>query len=292
MTGPVVLVCSPHSGSACPPDEIVAALEAAGIRVAEVVPVTELPKELLGPDWVRRGIRTVIAAGGDGTLGSVATHIDDTELVLGILPLGTANDTARSLDVPLDLAEACALVAAGHTIGIDVGEISDDTGRRARFLHAATLGLNAEFARLATDVERRKRLGPLNYPASAFTALANSRSRAIVIRFDDGRVIEGPALQVGALNLPHLLGGTFDINLPNVDARDGKLTFLVVRNLLAVDRYEALSARIETASPDEVTIDGELAFHTPVNIGLAARRLRVYVPAATDGAVPSTNSTP
>lgn len=278
MAGPVILVCSPHSGSACPPDEIVAALGAAGVDVAEVIPVTDLPEQPLGPTWLARGIRAVIGAGGDGTLGTVATHIDDTDLTLGILALGTANDTARSLDIPLDLAGAVAVIAAGHSMGIDVGEISDDSGRRARFLHAATLGLNAEFARLATDVERRKRLGPLNYPASALTALANSRSRAIVIRFDDGTVIEGPALQVGALNLPHLLGGTFDINLPNVGPRNGQLTFLVVRGLLAVDRYEALSARIETETPDEVTVDGELAFHTPVRLGLAAKRLRVFVP--------------
>ena len=278
MAGPVVLVCSPHSGSACPPEEIVAALEAAGITVAAVVPVSDLPDRPLGSEWHARGVRSVIGAGGDGTLGTVATHIDDTELNLGILPLGTANDTARSLDIPLDLAGAVATIAAGHTMGIDVGEIVDDTGRRARFLHAATLGLNAEFARLATDVERRKRLGPLNYPAAAFEAIANSRARATVLRFDDGRVIEGPALQVGALNLPHLLGGTFDINLPNVGPRDGHLTFLVVRGLLAVDRYEALSARIETETPDEVTIDGEIKFHTPVRLGLAARRLRVFVP--------------
>jgi diacylglycerol kinase family enzyme len=278
--GPVVLVCSPHSGSACPPEEIVAALDAAGVDVAETIPVSRLPEEPQGPRWQELGVRAVIGAGGDGTLGTVATHIDDSDLALGILPLGTANDTARSLDVPLDLPGAAAVIGAGYTSAIDVGEVTDDQGRRARFLHATTLGLNAEFARLATDVERRKRLGPLNYPASALAALANSRSRATVIRFDDGRIVEGPALQVGALNLPHLLGGTLDIQLPNVGPRDGQLTFLVVRGLLAIDRYQATSARIETETPDEVTIDGELMFHTPVQVALARRRLRVFVPQA------------
>ncbi|MEQ1502402.1 MAG: diacylglycerol kinase family protein [Myxococcota bacterium] len=261
------------------------AFGAHGIEVADVVSVLDLPDEPQGAAWAERGIAAVVGAGGDGTLGTVATHLAGIELPLGILPLGTANDTARSLGIPLELEAAVAAFATGQILRMDVGEVVAPDGRSARFLHAATLGLNAEFARLATDVERRARLGPLNYPASALAALANTRSRSCTVRLDDGTVIEGPALQIAALNLPHMLGGTIDIDLPDIHPQDGLLTVLVVRNLLAIDRYATRRLWVDTTvgdgeAPDEVTLDGELLFTTPVEIRIADAAIPVVVPAA------------
>jgi diacylglycerol kinase family enzyme len=273
----VILVCSPHSGSACAPDEQIEALHEAGVRVVEVVPVSELPEERQGPRWAQRGVDGVIAAGGDGTVGTVATHIGDEKLTMGILPLGTANDVARSLGIPMELPLAALWIGRGQPISIDVGQVTDGQGRSRRFLHAATIGLNAEFARLATDVERRRRLGPFNYPASALEVLASGKSRPITLRLGSGELVEGPALQVAALNLPHLLGGTFDIALSDLGARDGKLAFLVVKNLLSVQRYDEVRARLETEEPEDVTVDGEIALQTPVDIELASARLQLWL---------------
>lgn len=279
MEGPVVLVSSLHAGSAVPQQETVAALEQAGLRVIEILDVAALPEEPLGPQWHARGVVAAVAAGGDGTVGTVATHVDDAPVALGILPLGTANDTARSLGIPLGLAGA-EVVARGQAMEIDVGEVLDATGRRARFLHAATLGLTAEFARLATDVEHRERFGALNYPIAAVEALAGARAQTFVIRFDDGRVVETPALQVTALNLPHLLGAVVGVDVPGVGPRDGQLTFLVVRSALAIDRHVAHGARIEAPGdePSQVTLDGEVGGPAPVEVRILPRRLRVLVP--------------
>jgi diacylglycerol kinase (ATP) len=71
--------------------------------------------------WRAGGVEMVIAAGGDGTIGAVATHLAGSELPLGILPLGTSNDFARSLRLPLGLEDACEVIAAGHARHVDLG---------------------------------------------------------------------------------------------------------------------------------------------------------------------------
>ena len=148
--------------------------EERGVNAREVVGVDQLDVDApLGSEWCARGIGIAVAAGGDGTIGSVATQIAGSEVALGILPLGTSNDTARSLGLPLDLAAAAAAIASGVPTIVDAGRvlaISSSAAADARgtyFLHALTLGMNVEFARLATDLVRGQRWGRLNYAASA-----------------------------------------------------------------------------------------------------------------------------
>src|SRR5579884_1620758 len=83
----------------------------------------------LSPDAVRTAllaaqaeeIDTVLAMGGDGTVGSVAQCLLDGNWKLGVLPGGTSNDFARSLDLPLDVSASLKTVAAGHLTRVDVG---------------------------------------------------------------------------------------------------------------------------------------------------------------------------
>jgi diacylglycerol kinase (ATP) len=65
-------------------------------------------------DWI--GV-----AGGDGTVESVASEVVGTQIPLGIIPAGTFNNFARSLDLPLDPIEACKIVVAGNVRAVDVG---------------------------------------------------------------------------------------------------------------------------------------------------------------------------
>src|SRR5581483_6079034 len=98
LAGPVLLVYSPHAGNAVATDGLKRMLAAAGITVGATMPVQELfehqPQSTV---WAQAGFRAVIAAGGDGTVGTVATHLQGSGLPMGIVPMGTANDVARSL---------------------------------------------------------------------------------------------------------------------------------------------------------------------------------------------------
>ena len=86
--------------------------------------------------------RLVIAAGGDGTAGAVANHIANTQAVLGILPLGTSNDFARSLRIPMTIEKAVPLFTRGKVATIDLGSLVARGEEPRHFVHAATAGLN------------------------------------------------------------------------------------------------------------------------------------------------------
>lgn len=262
--GPVVLVASPHAGHAVGLARLAATLEAAGIAVAKTVLISELYEhQPEGLRWNAAGFRAAVAAGGDGTIGTVATHLAGSGLPMGILPMGTSNDVARSLRIPLELEAACRVIADGHIAPIDAGQTipaltkpgalgvhpappprgadAPASGTGAYFLHALTLGFNVEFARLATDVARRQRWGTLTYAASAIEALASFRAVPVALRVyarDDFGTFSGEptntvhcqAVQVVAINTP-IFGGAMELRVPGVVMHDRLLDVLIIEAL-------------------------------------------------------------
>ena len=91
---------------------------------------------------LRAGVDVIVAGGGDGTVSAVAAALVDTEVALGVLPLGTLNHFAKDLGLPLDLGGAVRVIAAGQTQRIDVGEVN---GRV--FINNSSLGLYPEMVR-------------------------------------------------------------------------------------------------------------------------------------------------
>ena len=68
--------------------------------------------------------KTIVAGGGDGTVGTVAAEIADTKKTLGVLPLGTLNHFARDLRIPLHLEGAVRIVIEHHHVMVDVAEVN------------------------------------------------------------------------------------------------------------------------------------------------------------------------
>ncbi len=101
---------------------------------------------------VKAGPSMLVAGGGDGTLSSVAGVLADGDVPLGILPLGTLNHLARDLGVPDDLDEAAAMIAAGRTSRVDLGEVN---GRV--FVNNCSIGIYPTWVR-DRDAERRRGL--------------------------------------------------------------------------------------------------------------------------------------
>lgn len=383
IQGPLALVYSPHAGSAHGHDPR-RLLEDAGVEVALVSPVSALDTtEELGWRWRAAGCVGVVAAGGDGCVGAVATHAITVGLPMGILPLGTANDIARALDIPQEPAAAARVIARGATRPLDIGQASPATTQpraltagapaaasamdsmgdpeasgvrgRARtnayFLHALTLGLNVEFARLATDVARRRQWGHLTYAVSALESLNHFHPISLTMRLrgvpgeaeESERVYSYEAALLAVVNMP-VFGGWLNLRLPGVRMDDHLLDFIVVeaRDLatarqsieetlmdaltVMAQRIEALhppgagetttqdagasplepaglapalrphveslsalaarrshwlrarSATIETATPVDMTLDGELRARTPVVAQVGPQPISVFAP--------------
>jgi diacylglycerol kinase family enzyme len=117
---------------------------------------------------IARRPRLIVAGGGDGTVSTIAAKLVDTGLVFGVLPLGTLNHFAKDLGIPLDLADAVAVLARGQAAPVDVGEVN---GRI--FVNNSGLGLYPD---IVHDRERQqKRLGRGKWPAFAWAMLAALR---------------------------------------------------------------------------------------------------------------------
>lgn len=99
----------------------------------------------------------VIAAGGDGTIEAVASGLINTHTTLGIIPLGTYNNVAACLGIPMRVEQACALIACGSARCIDVGQVVARHMQKPRmFLELSTVGLGAALGPLGQHVEKRR----------------------------------------------------------------------------------------------------------------------------------------
>lgn len=237
---PVLLVRSEHAGSTRDKRDPLVVLHDAHIQVARQVQVTHLPEACpLGERWRQEGIRAVVAAGGDGTVGSVVSHVMGSGLPLGILPYGTHNDTARSLGIPMDADAAARALVNGRPMRVDVGHMApahEPEARGCYFIQALTVGLQVEFSQLAADVNRRRRWGKLTYAVSFAEALASARSVNLRLRLRT-RTPDGPrtvdvrhdALQLSVVNMP-VVGGDLDIRVPGAMPQDRLLDVVVIRS--------------------------------------------------------------
>lgn len=110
----------------------------------------------------------VVAGGGDGTMNAVASAIVGSEVMLGILPLGTLNHFAKDLNIPIGLHDAVRTIAGQYSIKVDTGEVNERL-----FLNNSSLGLYPDIVR---DREKQqRRLGRGKWLAFAWATLAALR---------------------------------------------------------------------------------------------------------------------
>ncbi|MGL4241192.1 MAG: lipid kinase, partial [Beijerinckiaceae bacterium] len=186
-----LLIANAKSRRGSAQDEARAALERAGLSVKTVR--TDSRNQLTPLIIEHAGdVDCVVAAGGDGTMNGVADGIMATGLPLGILPMGTANDLARTLGIPVDLDAAARIIAAGKTWRIDVGEVNEHA-----FFNVASIGLSAELAAGLTP-ERKKRFGRLAYALTALRVLLKARPfRATIVTKNGSTMVSTMQIAVG-----------------------------------------------------------------------------------------------
>src|SRR5688572_1435180 len=119
---------------------------------------------------LRKGCDMIVAAGGDGTLNEVINGLQENagETRVGLIPLGTGNDFARSIGLPTDLEAALEVLRAGHTRAIDLVRVTSDKARY--FLNVSAGGFSGLVNEKLTP-EMKKTWGPLAYLRSAAAAL-------------------------------------------------------------------------------------------------------------------------
>jgi YegS/Rv2252/BmrU family lipid kinase len=239
-------------------------------------------------DEHRGGVDRIIVGGGDGTLNAVADVLVESRLPVGILPLGTANDLARTLELPSDLAAAAAVIAAGTTRQIDLGCINGK-----HFFNVASLGLSTEVARELTR-ETKRRWGVLGYPLALWRAVHKRRSFRADIRCDQERR-RLHSIQIWVGNGRHFGGGMTVATDARIDDGMLDLVSLAPRGFWQLilsspqllwghhqdqrlRHWRGTEIEIRTRRPMPINTDGEVTTQTPAQIRVVPRALSVYVP--------------
>jgi len=203
--------------------------EAYDVEVARPGSIDDLDGVLAG-----RAGRPVMVVGGDGSLHAVVTvlqrehWLDDTRV--GLVPLGTGNDFARGLDLPLDPVEAARAFLAGHERRLDV--LVEDGGEVV--VNAVHIGVGVDAAREASDL--KPRFGRMSYVLGAFRAGFVSKGQRLRVVVDGEVVAFGRhhVFQVAVANGQFVGGGT--PIAPDADPGDGEVDVVLSYALAPIKR--------------------------------------------------------
>lgn len=235
-----------------------------------------------------KGPELLILGGGDGTISSLVDLMVGSKVRLGVLPLGTANSFARSLEIPLDLDGAIDTIVNGAPRRIDLGMIGDDY-----FANAAAIGISPQIAETVPHLVKRwfGRVGYLSWAAlqfvrfRPFTLIVGTGPDAQRLRVVEVRISNGP-----------YHGGTEMVDAAELDsgrivvqAVKGHVKRRLVHNwaatMLRLDaRHEdtvdftGTELHIATEPPLPISIDGEVLARTPAVARIAAGIIEVMAP--------------
>ena len=291
MSRPIALLANPSAADGrslkCV-DEVRAQLESRGAEYHMVSPA--------GPDAARRDAliaaergETVVAVGGDGTIGLLAGALRDSGTPLAIIPAGRGNDFARVLKIPTNPREAADVAVDGVERLVDVGDVDGKT-----FVCIASLGFDSDANRIANEAKLVR--GNLVYLYAALRALASWKHANFHVVVD-GVATDVRGWSVAVANSKAYGGGMFVA--PHARLDDGKLDVMLVsesskgtflRDLPKVfkgthtdnPRVQFLKGEVIEVSADRpftIYADGDPIGDLPATVKVSRESLRVLVPA-------------
>ena len=224
-------------------------------QVKQALQATQLNYDLELTDYPKHGIELaqcavqegwsiIVAAGGDGTVNEVVNGLmhsvgEGEAGTLGILPLGTGNDLADSLQIPRDLKSACKRIVAGKTRLIDVSQVNE-----RYFVNNSAVGLEA--AVTVNHSQMRWVKGNVRYVLAALKTIFNAKPWQMRISWDGGEY-DGPAVLVSVGN-SNRTGGSFYMT-PHAILDDGLIDFIYGMN---VGRWQLLWLLPKAFSGDHI----------------------------------------
>jgi diacylglycerol kinase (ATP) len=242
---------------------------------------------------VKDGYDVVIAMGGDGTLGAVIGGMARSKARLGIISAGTENDFARSLGIPEDIKEACALIASGHTRKVDLGQVSTRKRKNFYFFMITAVGLAATIYPHISGFPTGKFGG---IKKAALTLLNFNSKPKVFLTLDGESKIEVETMLVTVANTPII--GVKNLIAPDASLEDGLLDVAVYPNFSKADligyflktahenptpdgdiqRYRARKIKIKTSPKLDIAAEGILIGKGTAWIKILPKALRVIAP--------------
>lgn len=229
----------------------------------------------------------IVAVGGDGTAMEVANGLIGSSVPLGILPMGTGNDLAKALNIPINLEKALWIVTNGRTKLIDTIAYGDN-----HFLNVASVGFDAEIAR---DIDKIKRWfpGKSAYYLSALLKFFTYRNKHVYLEIDD-KEYETIILLLAIANGTHYGGGMY-VN-PEGSIDDGYIDVILIKpvprykflflfpkfikgqhlDLPYVTTFKCRSINIKSNDALPINGDGDIIATTPVRFSVSDKSILVF----------------
>jgi len=254
--------------------------------------------EEVSANAAREGHDRVVAVGGDGTVQEVVNGLlaagDPAEL--GVVPVGTGNDLARSLGLPRDPGAAWTIAIGNGLRSLDVARATNGQGRVRWFASAGGIGFDAQVA-AAMATRRGWRAGRAGYLLTTFGELRRFENRAVRMVID-GVTHDRNVLLIAIANGEYYGGGMRIA--PGASPQDGRLDICVVgdisrmaavgqlRNLYrgthvdhpAVSMHAGTELSIDGDDATRIHLDGEPFGGLPLHVTIARGALRVAAPVA------------
>ena len=194
-----------------------------------------------------QGIRMFVVCGGDGTISAVARTLAGTHATLGIIPIGTQNNTALSLGIPADIPAAVAILRTGRRIKVDVGMAACGKNNTP-FLEVCSVGLVSDLFPSADDIQH----GNLARVGDFLATLVNSPPAEIHLVLDDKQEIHSLGHIVLVSNMP-VIGLHYRVGA--VDSfNDGLLDVLFFADLSKLELLNYVFQGVGTGAAEDPRI--------------------------------------
>ena len=239
-------------------------------------------------DVATQGFDVVIGVGGDGTINEVADAVRPTDMTMGIIPMGSGNGLARSLDIPMDPEAALEVIRKGYIKRIDCCEANG-----IPFFVTFGVGFDAQ---VTASYDQKSFRGPLSYVLSTVDQFIKHKSSLYRLHLN-GEVIEQKAFLVTCANADQY--GNNAIIAPEAELDDGLFDVVVIRNMsllkapqvainlftkninesASIDIYRTDHLVIEREEEDYAQVDGELLeLGRRIEITIQKQQLPILVP--------------
>ena len=279
-------------------EQVVRSLQAHGFKIDVALARPNEQAIPIARQAVKDGYRVVVAMGGDDTIWAVMRGLVGSKVRLGIIAGGTENNTTRSLGIPDDAEEACALIADGRVRKVDFGEVWRKKGKRIGFCEVVTVGVGAD---LYPDIKKIPK-GDLSRIKDAITTVLKHPIRPkVYLTLDGESKVRVETMLVTVSNLP-IMGAHFLV-APDASVDDGFLDIATYpefskAQLVAyfaqvkeegtadetrVQRYRARKLTIKTKPKMAVLADGVMMGKGKIKIRVRRGALRVIAPEVGQG---------
>lgn len=233
----------------------------------------------------------VVVSGGDGTVNTVVNIMlkNNINLPIGIIPSGTCNDFARSLNIPVNLTKCIDIILNENSTEVDVGLINND-----KYFFSTCAGGSFVDVSYSTSGELKKNFGPLAYYIKGMTEVTNLRPISLKITTDN-ETVEQDFLLFLILNGKHAAGFT-NIN-ECADLSDGFMDIIMIKYCQHIDLLSLLfkaigqdflndknviylkTKKCTITGPDDfnLSVDGEKWDSLPISVEFMHKKLKIFI---------------